>query len=59
MKSPYLLSVKNAFAAHADVNNALPMKKYMKDKFEFLGIKSPERRELQREFLSKKKFPFR
>jgi 3-methyladenine DNA glycosylase AlkD len=57
MKSPYLRSVKETFSANANLKNAFPMKKYMKDKFEFLGIKSPERRELQREFLRKNKLP--
>lgn len=55
---PYALSLKRHFEAHADPVNAAPMKKYMRDQFEYLGIKTPERRELQKEFLNKNGLPF-
>lgn len=45
----------NIFKQNADEEAALPMKKYMKNKFEFLGIKSPQRRVLLKEFLNNTK----
>ncbi len=39
----YLSAVIKTFAAHANPDNALPMKRYMKNQFEFFGIKKPER----------------
>lgn len=38
------------FEQHRNENDAEPMKKYMKDHFPFLGIKSPLRKELETEF---------
>lgn len=35
--------------------NIIPMEKYMKNKFKFLGIKSVERRKLSKDFLRKEK----
>ncbi|NWQ40892.1 DNA alkylation repair protein [Bacillus sp. EB106-08-02-XG196] len=35
---------------HRNADNAGPMKKYMKDHFPFLGIKSPLRKELEKQF---------
>jgi 3-methyladenine DNA glycosylase AlkD len=35
---------------HRNEENAVPMKKYMKDHFPFLGMKSPLRKELERQF---------
>lgn len=43
------------FKKNADEETALPMKKYMKNKFEFLGIKSPQRRVLLNEILNNTK----
>jgi 3-methyladenine DNA glycosylase AlkD len=40
------------FEANAVAEDAAPMKRYMRDKFEFLGIKSPSRRLLTREYLA-------
>lgn len=34
---------------------AVPMAKYMKNKFPFLGIKTPERKELYKEFINERK----
>jgi 3-methyladenine DNA glycosylase AlkD len=36
----------------ADSNNAIKMSKYMRDLFPFLGIPTPKRRELSKEFLN-------
>lgn len=38
------------FEEHRNDDNAGPMKKYMKDHFPFLGIKSPLRKELEKQF---------
>ncbi len=46
---PYTLSLKNLFEQNADPAKAGPMKKYMRDQFEYLGIKSPQVKELLRE----------
>jgi 3-methyladenine DNA glycosylase AlkD len=44
----------NLFLAHQNPENAQAMKKYMKNQFEFLGIKTPERRALAKDFLRHK-----
>jgi 3-methyladenine DNA glycosylase AlkD len=38
------------FKEHANKENAVPMEKYMKNQFLFLGIKTPLRRQLMKEF---------
>ncbi|MDQ1000108.1 3-methyladenine DNA glycosylase AlkD [Neobacillus niacini] len=38
------------YEKHRNEENAGPMKKYMKDHFPFLGIKSPLRKELEKQF---------
>ncbi len=38
------------FEEHRNEENAGPMKKYMKDHFPFLGMKSPLRKELEKQF---------
>jgi 3-methyladenine DNA glycosylase AlkD len=45
----------NIFKQNADEETARPMKKYMKNNFEFLGIKSPQRRVLLKEILNNTK----
>ncbi|MGG7178690.1 DNA alkylation repair protein [Clostridium paraputrificum] len=45
------MDIINKFKENRNEENSKSMKKYMKDKFEFLGIKSPLRKELQKEFL--------
>lgn len=45
------------FARHANTRIAIGQKAYMKNKFEFFGIKTPERRELQRPILQKTVLP--
>jgi len=42
----YLHYLEKSFAASANMAEAVKMKKYMKDRFEFYGVKSPERKEL-------------
>lgn len=53
----YLEPVKQFFEANANSENAAAMKAYMKGRFEFFGIKSPERRELQKQFLNENGAP--
>lgn len=53
----YINELENLFRKNSNSENAFFMKKYMKDKFEFLGIKSPLRRELSRSFLQKSNLP--
>lgn len=52
-KSDYLY-VKKLYEEHADPETAVPMARYMRDQFQYYGLKSPIRRELVREFLKEK-----
>lgn len=47
---PYVVSLKTLFEQNADPLQAAPMKKYMRDQFEYLGIKTPKNTALQKEF---------
>jgi 3-methyladenine DNA glycosylase AlkD len=38
---PYVRLIHQSFTEHADPKQAVPMKRYMRDQFEYLGIKSP------------------
>lgn len=42
----YIIPLINTFVAAASETEAKAMKKYMKNKFEFFGIKSPQRKEI-------------
>lgn len=46
----YYAPIKHTFEQVSNPANALPMKKYMKNHFEFLGIKTPERRMICKDF---------
>ncbi len=46
----YLWDLKKAFEENSNPENAIQMEKYMRNKFEFYGIKSPDRREIYKEF---------
>lgn len=48
----YLESLKTHFDQQANPANAIPMKKYMREQFEFLGIKTPERKALFKQFIT-------
>jgi len=54
---PYVTSLKRLFEQNADPVQAAPMKKYMRDQFEYLGIKTPENAALQKEFYKEYGFP--
>lgn len=53
----YLQSLTNLFAQHADLDTAEPMKQYLRQKFPFLGIKAPQRRELEKIFFAEHGLP--
>jgi 3-methyladenine DNA glycosylase AlkD len=54
---PYVISLKELFEKNADPSLAPAMKKYMRDQFEYLGIKSPKFKELLKGFLAKNGLP--
>jgi 3-methyladenine DNA glycosylase AlkD len=54
---PYVTSLKTLFEKNANPAQAGPMKKYMRDQFEYLGIKTPENAALQKEFFADHGFP--
>lgn len=53
----YTKSLKLFFENHANPLNAAPMKKYMRDQFEYLGIKAPQVASLLREFIKSNGLP--
>ena len=53
----YLPPLVSLFESHADPAQAAPMTKYLRDQFEHLGIKTPERRELQKQFFAEHGLP--
>jgi 3-methyladenine DNA glycosylase AlkD len=54
---PYTLSLKSLFEQNADPAKAGPMKSYMRGQFEYLGIKTPIRTALQKEFIQQHGLP--
>lgn len=53
----YVRSLKALFEKNANPANADPMKKYMRDQFEYLGIKSPQFKTLQMDFVKQNGLP--
>ena len=49
---PYVDSIKSLFEKNANPAQAGPMKKYMREQFEYLGIKSPRFKELMKELIA-------
>jgi 3-methyladenine DNA glycosylase AlkD len=49
--------LKALFEKHADAAQAAPMTKYMRDQFEYLGIKSPQFKVLFKQYLSEHGLP--
>ncbi len=49
----YIKGVKKALEAEANPEDAIHQKSYLRDKFEFFGIKANPRRKATREFMSK------
>jgi len=54
---PYVISLQTLFEQHTDPAQAVPMKKYMRDQFEYLGIKTPQSVALQKEFYAEHGLP--
>lgn len=55
--SKLLQNVQETLVKNSNPKNATAMKKYMRDQFEFLGIKSPDRRSITKEILKEKLGP--
>ena len=53
----YIETLETEFIRNADATVAQGQKAYMKNKFEFYGLKSPARREVLKPFLDKKHLP--
>jgi 3-methyladenine DNA glycosylase AlkD len=51
----YLSNIEQVLEASRDIENALAMEKYMRNKFPFLGIKSPQRKTISAQFIKKYK----
>ena len=49
------MDIFNDFRKAANPENAVPMSAYMRDQFPYLGIKTPDRKKLSRDFLKKQK----
>ena len=54
---PYLVPLKTLFEQNANPANAGAMKKYMRDQFDYLGIKTPQNAALQKEFFAEHGLP--
>jgi 3-methyladenine DNA glycosylase AlkD len=54
---PYVLSLKKLYEQNANPAQAGPMKKYMRDQFEYLGIKSPQLAALLKDFIKQNGLP--
>jgi 3-methyladenine DNA glycosylase AlkD len=54
---PYLIPLLELFEKNANPSQAAPMKKYMRDQFEYLGIKTPQNAALQKEFYAEHGLP--
>ena len=53
----YIKSLVEEFKKNANPTNAEPMAKYMKNLFPYLGIKTPERREISKKFFKENGLP--
>jgi 3-methyladenine DNA glycosylase AlkD len=53
----YIQPLVSVFEQNANPARATPMKKYMRDQFEYLGIKTPQNLALQKEFYAKNGLP--
>lgn len=53
----YVASLKTLFEQNANPAQAVPMKKYMRDQFEYLGLKGPQQGALMKEFINQNGLP--
>jgi len=54
---PYAAALQTLLEQNANPTQAGPMKKYMRDQFEYLGIKSPQLKELLKQFIAANGLP--
>ena len=54
---PYVMSLRELFEKNANPSQATPMKKYMRDQFEYLGIKSPQLKLLFKQHVKEQGLP--
>jgi len=54
---PHVIQLKSLFEQNADPAQAAPMRRYMRDQFEYLGIKTPQRVALLNEFIKESGLP--
>jgi 3-methyladenine DNA glycosylase AlkD len=54
---PYIIPLKKLFEQNEDSSQAPAMKKYMRDQFKYLGIKTPQRLALEKEFYAEHGLP--
>lgn len=57
MQHPYSIGLYNWLAQHADEKKAIPMSKYMRFKFPYFGIKSPDRTDLVKTYYKEHGLP--
>jgi len=57
MKKNYVEAVKECYYKNGSLIKAIPMKHYLRDQFEFVGIPTPLRRKISRPFLKKENLP--
>ncbi|MCK5840207.1 MAG: DNA alkylation repair protein [Bacteroidales bacterium] len=57
MNNSYLNELQKLFEENRNPENAAPMKKYMRNLFDYFGIKKPERTILQKSFFKKNGYP--
>lgn len=55
--SAYIQEISDKLRRNANPENAVKMKQYMRNKFEYFGIKSPERKAILKEFFSENNLP--
>lgn len=53
----YLIPLIDLMEKHADAETAEPMAKYMRNQFTYLGIKTPQRKEILKQFISRHGLP--
>lgn len=54
---PYVKKLKALYQKNANPEQAAPMKQYMRGQFEYLGIKTPQAKALQKEFYAENGLP--
>ena len=53
----YVDRIEKVYRANSNADKAGPMAKYLKNKFEFFGIPAPERKSIERDYISKHGLP--